>query len=150
MTVTMETGTMTRELIDPALFDTLACRVMADDGIGHDAAGRVVEQALGFLVACAANPGSHLSPSKAVDSGWHAFVMHTREYAEFCDRVAGRFIHHHPEPAGAQDSQAGREAIGVTVAAMRAAGVRVDPGLWVAAASCSQCYAGCSDDPKGA
>ena len=32
----------------------------------------------------------------AVDELWHTFVIFTREYAVFCDRVAGQFMHHIP------------------------------------------------------
>ena len=57
-------------------------------------------------------------------------------------------------PEGPRDSpgEAPRtpQEAGDTIAAMRAAGLHVDPGLWVPSAECSQCYQGCSDDPKGA
>ena len=148
VTITADKAVVPREVIAPGLFDRLACRVMADGGQDRDTAERVVEQAIGFLVACARNPESHLAPSEAVDAGWHAFILHTREYAEFCSRIAGRFIHH--RPAGAGEARDERQAIGVTIAAMRAAGLPVDPGMWVPRAECSQCYAGCADDPKGA
>ena len=36
----------------------------------------------------------------AVDELWHTFVIFTREYAAFCDAVAGRFLHHVPEVEG--------------------------------------------------
>ena len=65
-----------------------------------------------------------------------------------CDRIAGRFIHHRPSDPG--KAAAEQQAIGVTIAAMRDAGLPVDPGLWVPRAECSQCYQGCADDPKGA
>lgn len=137
-----------RELVDPGLFDRLTVQVMADNSLDRDTAAKVVEQSLAFLVACALNPGGHLAPSEAVDAGWHAFVLHTHEYAEFCSRVAGRFIHHRPALPG--EARPAREAIGVTIAAIRAAGLRVDASLWVPKANCSQCYAGCADDPRGA
>ncbi|MGV9302639.1 hypothetical protein ACWENQ_07095 [Nonomuraea sp. NPDC004354] len=38
--------------------------------------------------------------------------------------------------------------IGATVEAIRAAGLEVDAELWIPASECSQCYAGCVDDPK--
>jgi hypothetical protein len=136
-----------RELITPGLFDKLTHRVMTDDGQERDTAERIVEQALAFLVACARYPDRHLSPSEVVDAGWHAFIICTADYAEFCDRVAGRFIHHRPNGPG--DAGSG-QAIGVTVAAMRDAGLSVDPGLWVPRAGCSQCYQGCADDPRSA
>lgn len=137
-----------RELIDPGLFGTLTKRVTAEAGVDQGTAEAIVEQALAFLVACARNPGDHLVPSELVDVGWHAFLLHTREYAEFCARVAGRFIHHRPADPG--QAQPHLEAIGATIAAMRAAGLPVDPALWVPRAECSQCYQGCADDPRGA
>lgn len=76
-----------------------------------------------------------------------AFILHTADYAEFCDRIAGRFIHHRPN---GPDEAAPRQGIGVTIAAIRDAGLDVDPDLWVPRAECSQCYQGCADDPKGA
>jgi hypothetical protein len=148
VTATTDIGTGPRELIAPGLFDTLTLKVMAGGGLDRGTAEKVVEQALAFLVACVLYPEDHLSPSEMVDAGWHAFLLHTREYAEFCARVAGRFIHH--RPAGPGEARPAREAIGATIAAMRAAGLRVDADLWVPKTSCSQCYAGCADDPKGA
>jgi hypothetical protein len=137
-----------RELITPGLFDKLTHRVMTDDGQERDTAERIVEQALAFLVACARYPDRHLSPSDTVDAGWHAFIICTADHAEFCDRVAGRFIHHRPNGPG--DAGSGQQAIGATVAAMRDAGLSVDPDLWVPRVTCSQCYQGCADDPRSA
>jgi hypothetical protein len=31
-----------------------------------------------------------------LDEMWHAFVLHTRDYAVFCDKYMGRFMHHTP------------------------------------------------------
>jgi anti-sigma regulatory factor (Ser/Thr protein kinase) len=146
---TIPTGKVTcpRESITPDLFSKLTYRVRTDDGYDVDTAGRIVEQALAFLLACARHPDSHLSPSGMVDAGWHAFILHTFDYAAFCDRVAGRLIHHRPNGAGEAESE--QQAIGITIAAMRDAGLPVDPDLWVPRAECSQCYQGCADDPKG-
>jgi hypothetical protein len=33
---------------------------------------------------------------RAVDEMWHTFLLFTEEYAAYCDRVFGRFLHHHP------------------------------------------------------
>lgn len=141
-----------RELISPALFGRLALRVQIDENTDPGTADRIVEQTLAFLAACALNPGARLVPSKMVDAGWHAFILHTCEYAEFCHRIAERFIHH--RPAAPDEPEAGTSALGATVAAIRAAGFTADPGLWGLAAKCngvcSQCYAGCASDPRGA
>jgi hypothetical protein len=32
----------------------------------------------------------------ALDEMWHCFVLYTLDYARFCFRFFGRFIHHHP------------------------------------------------------
>jgi hypothetical protein len=38
-------------------------------------------------------------PSQAVDVAWHEFILFTREYASFCSKAFGRFIHHTPAEA---------------------------------------------------
>jgi hypothetical protein len=39
-------------------------------------------------------------PSHAVDEAWHGFILCTAQYADFCQRAYGRFLHHHPEGGG--------------------------------------------------
>lgn len=34
--------------------------------------------------------------SKPVDAVWHGALVHTRLYADLCDQVFGRFMHHEP------------------------------------------------------
>jgi hypothetical protein len=89
-----------------------------------------------------------LAPSELVDAGWHAFILHTRDYADFCHRVAGRYLHH--VPTGGDPVKHGERAhatLSRTVEAIRNAGFVVDPDLWPANANCSQCKNGCYDDP---
>lgn len=38
-------------------------------------------------------------PSVVVDDLWHELVLHTRDYAQFCEAAFGRFLHHMPESA---------------------------------------------------
>jgi hypothetical protein len=38
-------------------------------------------------------------PSPVVDDLWHEMLLHTRDYAAFCDAAIGRFLHHEPESA---------------------------------------------------
>ncbi len=74
-------------------------------------------------------PGAELSPSKAVDVGWHTFILHTVDYAEFCERVAGRFIHHVPT-LDAETEEVGAATRTRTLDAITAAGYRIDHNLW--------------------
>lgn len=34
--------------------------------------------------------------SPEVDEVWHLHILFTRDYAEFCERIFGRFVHHEP------------------------------------------------------
>ncbi len=47
---------------------------------------------LGLLITEAAP----LTPSKLLDEFWHQHVLDSRNYASFCSRTAGRFLHHIP------------------------------------------------------
>jgi hypothetical protein len=47
---------------------------------------------LGLLITEAAP----LTPSKLLDEFWHQHVLDSRNYASFCTRTAGRFLHHIP------------------------------------------------------
>jgi len=38
-------------------------------------------------------------PSQVVDVAWHEFILFTRNYAQFCQRGLGRFLHHVPAEA---------------------------------------------------
>lgn len=48
-----------------------------------------------FLVICAINRNDSYSPSYAVDSMWHHFMLHSKDYFSFCELIGG-YIHHQP------------------------------------------------------
>jgi hypothetical protein len=53
-----------------------------------------------FFVANAQSGGRFVAmPSKVVDALWHEFILHTRGYQDFCQRVFGRMLHHTPTEA---------------------------------------------------
>ncbi|QFG25409.1 hypothetical protein [Actinomadura sp. WMMB 499] len=127
MTVTVQAPTRNpRELISSELFGQLTSRLASEHEISNEHAERIMEQALSFLQACAENPGVPLAPPFEVDWGWHMFIIHTKAYAAFCDRVAGRFMHHEP----ADGMEDGGEAIQRTAAVMRVTGLPVDEDMW--------------------
>jgi hypothetical protein len=138
-----------RSLVSDELFERLTARVERDEGHEPELAARIVDQALAFLGTCAVHRVEPLSPSRMVDAGWHAFVLHTREYHTFCRRIAGRFIDHVPTdnlPAGAGETAS---PLRRTVAAMQSLGYAVDDELWFSSdnADCTGCHNGCHDDP---
>lgn len=51
-----------------------------------------------FLSMCIILDSDYLGIySKDVDNLWHTFILFTKEYAEFGQNYAGRFVHHAPE-----------------------------------------------------
>lgn len=44
-------------------------------------------------------------PSQVVDDLWHEFILHTRDYQEFCSKAFGQFLHHSPAAALGQGAQ---------------------------------------------
>ncbi|MEE1823038.1 hypothetical protein PUR61_12680 [Streptomyces sp. BE20] len=136
-----------RSLVDPALFERMVTRIAGEEEMDLALAERVMDQALAFLGACAVNPGARLAPSSLVDIGWHTFILHTTDYAEFCRSLSGRFLHHVPTE-GAGESAEG-VGIATTVAVIGASGYAVDPELWSMSAECSEGSGGDGSDTSG-
>ncbi|MFJ4436092.1 glycine-rich domain-containing protein [Streptomyces sp. NPDC088923] len=135
-------------LLDRETRDRLADRIIADHpGILPGTAQRIIGQTVAFVATSGRAPGQGLSPSRLVDIGWHTFILHTVDYALFCARVAGGFVHH--VPTGTTEETPGEAAavLARTVSAIGAAGFTVDTELWLGAASCTQCHEGCTDSP---
>lgn len=152
MLLTMSPRSTGRALVSDELFARLSARIAHDHPeLDPDLPPRILDQALAFLAACGVT-AAPIGPSTLVDIGWHTFILHTHDYAEFCHRIAGRFIHHEPEPTPDDDVPPPIGApISRTVDAIRAAGFVVDASLWAGegAAECTQCHAGCTDSPTG-
>lgn len=139
-------------LVHPETMERLAARITKDHpGTDASTARRIIAQTAAFLVAGAEHPGADLSPSKAVDIGWHTWILHTVDYALFCEQL-GRFIHHVPTAEGETVPGGPEAARRRTLDAITAAGYAIDHELWPPAAKmgeCSQCHAGCTDSPVG-
>ncbi len=98
-----------------------------NDGMDQATAERIVVDALAFVATAAQVPGEPMAPSRIVDEGWHALVLHTAVYAALCERL-GLFVHHYPERPDETRQKPG--VLAHTVNLMRAAGYRPDPELW--------------------
>lgn len=127
-----------KHLVDGQLWTRLVNRIAKDESMELSLAERIMDQALAFLTICAADKGSGYSPSPLVDIGWHTFILYTKAYADFCQGVAGRFIHHEPSDALGVECRKGDTAR--TLGAMKAYGLVIDKSLW---ADVSHCEAGC-------
>ncbi|GGV54324.1 glycine-rich domain-containing protein [Streptomyces spectabilis] len=136
-TIDLRTG---RALVDDDLFSSVAHFVHVHSGQPMGRAEHIVDQALAFVFT-AATTTVNMVPSDDVDLGLHAFILHTEAYAEFCDRHAGRFLHHNPAPGAGGRTL---EAVTASVHAMKAAGFAIRDELWtVNSESAAQCDADC-------
>lgn len=72
-------------------------------------------------------------PDATVDEGWHAFLQHTEDYAAFCERIAGTYLHHRPVMT---KEMADGKAMEHTIPALFATGYRVNLEFWRTACSC--------------
>lgn len=52
-----------------------------------------------FLAYLQGGKQSVSMPSQVVDTLWHEFILHTREYQRFCTSAFGQFLHHSPAVA---------------------------------------------------
>ena len=130
-------------LLTPALARKLVKRVHKDwrllVPLTDELAEQIVDQTAVFLAAVHKSDGP-LTPSTLVDQGWHAFVIHTRDYREYCAEKYGCFIDHNPT-----DNHQAAEPVALlarTTNAIEAAGYRVIPELW-------QLHSGCDTDSTG-
>ena len=126
-----------KDLVGDSLWQRLVNRIVSDysyRGMDEELAQRIMNEALAFLNLCARKTDTAYGPSELVDIGWHTFILYTKEYAAFCDRTAGRFLHHHPNDVPGERSEHG--VLRRTVAALRELGP-VDETLWAQAANCS-------------
>lgn len=71
-------------------------RYARDWELSYEDAERHVFELRRFLALCALNDGPAYGMRGQIDEAWHTFIIFTREYSEFCQAVAGRFLHHRP------------------------------------------------------
>ncbi|MFE7340081.1 glycine-rich domain-containing protein [Streptomyces griseus] len=131
-----------RSLVEPELFNSIAGFTVMHFGQDRAKAERATDQALAF-VATVATASVKMVPSDDVDAAFHAFILHTTAYREFCETYAGRFLEHNPRPG-----TGGRvlEEVQGTAHAMKAAGFMVLDDLWtVDGENAAQCD---SDDGR--
>ncbi|MFF2367217.1 glycine-rich domain-containing protein [Streptomyces sp. NPDC058122] len=150
VTTEKRAGTDARSLISTEMRETLVDNMRAKfPQLTEEKADRGVGQMLAFLAACdyADRP---LSPSPLVDDFWHAFLLHTKAYVEFCEQRFGRFLHHQPGFLDKEEHGGGKALRALTVDSITLAGYEIDMEFWpeLDIADCSQCHANCSDSPN--
>lgn len=140
-----------QDLLTPEEHAAVVATVLrANPGMEEPLAARIVDQALAF-VATAATTDHRMAPSRVVDEGWHALILHTRTYTRLCNSL-GRMVHHVPQPP---DADRAPGVLDRTTEAIRGAGWPVDEDLWrpaadtavAVAADCQHSPSRCEDHP---
>lgn len=90
---------------------SVVARVAREEHVPEDVARRWFEEMLKFLDTVGAMRRARdrraLVPSPQVDAAWHAFILHTRPYSEFCERHHGGYVHHDVAPPDAPEGDPG-------------------------------------------
>lgn len=140
MTATVNDQRTGREVVGEELFESLAHFVAVHNGQTPERAERIADQAVAFLVTVA-TATVPMVPSDDVDMGLHALILHTKEYAELCEKHAGRFLHHNPRPGGGPRDP---KLVAASAQAMKASGFVVFDDLWtVDGENLAQCDSDC-------
>lgn len=117
-----------RRLVSDAQFNDVRSTILLNNpGMEPEMAGRILTDALAFVATAASRPGRAMVPSRVVDEGWHALILHTGLYYDLCARF-GNFVHHLPEQP--DPSRFDQAVIERTTALIEAAGYTVDRDLW--------------------
>jgi hypothetical protein len=93
---------ISRAMVFP--MDAAVDRYAAENDLPIEVAREHERELKRYLALCALEPEVSYGMKGPVDDLWHTFITFTRDYAGFCDEVAGHFIHHVPN-----DSSNGHE-----------------------------------------
>lgn len=75
--------------------DDVVIRFAEDQELDLETARRVFMGLKQYLAVCVFTGGKR-TPPKIVDECWHTFLLHSRDYAAFCERFTRGFVHHDP------------------------------------------------------
>jgi len=72
-------------------------RIMEKASLNQSNAEALFYEMLSFLGEAAQSSEKSI-PTKKVDLAWHEFILFTKDYALYCKKYLGKFIHHTPTP----------------------------------------------------
>jgi hypothetical protein len=101
----------------------VADRLARDKGTTSTSVGAAVIEFKRYIALAALGYRGLAVPSQEVDDLWHSFLLFTREYAAFCRKTVGRFVHHSPS----RSARKLPNTAGVVKAYRRVFGLNVSP-----------------------
>jgi hypothetical protein len=102
----------------------LLTKFAEDEGLDLEQCGDLFEQTKRFLLVGQVLD-AHIAPGLLVDKMWHAWILFTNDYHDFCGKVGG-YIHHLPIPQG----DAAQPPLEPTIAVMEAGFGPLDERYW--------------------
>lgn len=111
-------------------------RLEAKHGFSRDQADETVAELRRFMALIGLGYKGLGMVSPTVDQAWHEFILFTREYAAFCQKAFGEFIHHVPKTSrqkgvaegGVRFAEAYEEVFGERPSIWRAPSMAVEAG----------------------
>jgi hypothetical protein len=92
--------TSSERTLDAATSRSVVARISESEKLPSRTGERLLAELLKFLDLSAEmtsrGDDRRLVPSVQVDAAWHAFILHTRAYAQFCESAYGTYLHHDP------------------------------------------------------
>jgi hypothetical protein len=111
--------------------DPIVVRYMEEQRLPAEVAREHERELKRYLALCALDADGAYGMNGPVDELWHTFITFTRDYARFCDEVAGCFIHHIPTPPDAGYDADGAASYQHTLDAYAATfGEEAPPEVW--------------------
>ena len=96
MTVSAVLKNNISQIEDYSLNDVIE-KILLDDLIPQNEINEAVNEFKKFLTLILLHPNKPMAmTSKAVDVVWHTFILFTKQYAEFCSKTFGYYVHHEP------------------------------------------------------
>lgn len=90
-----------KKQIDQYRFTPLIDQLVDKEKITEEEALKDFNDLKQFLYLCITAQGAAvIAPPPKIDALWHRFILFSREYAKFCKRYNGSFIHHDPHTKG--------------------------------------------------
>jgi hypothetical protein len=89
------TGTSSLNRVMGYRLRPLIDRLVEKKGLNRSDANDLYADLMRFLYLCGTE-SKVLAPSERIDLAWHEFLLFTKEYQRFCQRMFGFFIHHNP------------------------------------------------------
>jgi hypothetical protein len=85
-----------RKVLEYPIPDTVIEKYVDKYGVTEQVARSHERELKRYLAMCLADPEAAYGMFGPVDEFWHTWILFTREWCEFSNAVAGRYIHHKP------------------------------------------------------